>query len=98
MEGRGLDLAHAFVSVAAAGLWPTELRVLRDEGWTPVLSVSAVARALAPQFKPLGLFGVWSEADGAARRACLFADGVVWAETEVLAERLLILLGSLSDE
>jgi hypothetical protein len=98
-EGRGLDLVQTLLVLADAGLWPSELRVLKDTGWTPVLGVAAAARALTRVDDVVALFGVWSDVEGAAAlRACLFSDGVVRAETEGLAERLLILLGSLSDE
>jgi hypothetical protein len=97
-ERRELDLGRALVVLARVGLWPTELRVLDERGWTPTLGVAAAARALEPGQVPLALFGIWSDSEGRALRACLFHHGEVRAETEGLAERLLILLGAPNDD
>lgn len=90
-----VDFARALVLLADDGLWPSELRVLTEKGWSPSLRVGTALRVLVAASAD-ALYGLWSDEAGRALRATIFRTGEVRAETRELAERLSIVLGGFS--
>jgi hypothetical protein len=97
LRAEPLELSAAIARLFERGLWSSELRLLRRNGWSSPLPLKDALAELRDA-RVLGVAATWSDGRGGAVHVELFSDGQVWASDALHAERWLLVANGLPDE
>ncbi len=84
-----IEVVPAMDLLLRAGFFCTEMSLLRSAGWSAPLDGRAGLCEMARR-EPLGVSGWWIDDRGDSARVEIFADGTIWGESALIAERWLL--------